>query len=159
MEKMNQTETQAYNWLLKQGYSEKDIVFRRRKTPDFICSDGSKFEVKRLYGKSITFGIKQLESIKQTPDIKILVFVLGEENPRHIFTVRELIGKDVVEGIKINTQNEIHVIVSKKTRDKINRLKQFRDDRYGGIETAQDVIDRLIKDAEKRGRRLGLDVP
>jgi len=45
--------------------------------------------------------------------------------------------------------------VSDDTRKEIFDMRQSRDDRRGGIETAEDVITRLIADAKARGRLIG----
>ena len=49
--------------------------------------------------------------------------------------------------------------VSEKTKKDIFDMRQSRDDRRGGIETAEDVIIGLIDDAKKHGRLIGKGTP
>lgn len=61
---MNASEGIAYQWLLtERGYSPEEVRFRTRDTPDFILADGSSYEVKRLYGRSVVFTDGQWERI------------------------------------------------------------------------------------------------
>jgi len=69
---MNRTEQLAKSWLMRQGYKEEDITFRYDKTPDFVCADGKRYEVKRLYGKNIFFGETQMRSLRK--EDLILIF-------------------------------------------------------------------------------------
>jgi len=69
---MNITEKKAYNWILTQG---KEAIFQRRKSPDFICKDGSAYEVKLIRNNVITFSRAQFESLKDSPgNLDILAF-------------------------------------------------------------------------------------
>jgi len=69
---MNKTETLAFNWLKQQGYKESEITFVANKSPDFICNDRNRYEVKFLYGSLILFSKKQIETLQ--PNDIILVF-------------------------------------------------------------------------------------
>ena len=61
---MNKTEQKAFEWLKNKGYKETEIIFRSKDTPDFICSDASKYEVKFLYGSKIIFYNNQFEQMQ-----------------------------------------------------------------------------------------------
>lgn len=98
---MNQSETKAKRWLLEQGYKEIDIVFQGRGTPDFLCSDGKKYEVKRLYGHGIWFHQGQMERIVGDNSTEILVMKDDEEEPILIIDAEQVKEDAVINGIKI----------------------------------------------------------
>lgn len=70
---MNESERIAYDWLLEQGVEASAIVFRARKTPDFVVDGGRGYEVKRLYGKSIRFTSGQTGKLLEHGDAEVLV--------------------------------------------------------------------------------------
>lgn len=69
---MNKIELLAYNYIQSIGYKDDDIIFNANNTPDFICSDGKRFEVKRLSGNKVLFSVKQSKKLRQ--DDTVLVF-------------------------------------------------------------------------------------
>ena len=98
---MNKTEVKAYNWLIKQGYSKEQIVYRSRKTPDFLTSDGRGFEAKKLYGDLIWFTKSQFEELKSMSNVKILVFKDDSEEPIAEIPSAELKDGAVFNGVRI----------------------------------------------------------
>jgi len=75
---MNKTEKKAHEWIL--STLKKEPTFQRRKSPDFVCSDGSGYEIKLLRSNAITFSSSQFETLREFPyDLKIVVFDDGEE--------------------------------------------------------------------------------
>lgn len=70
---MNRSEQVAHDWLLEQGVELSEIVFRARKTPDFIVGDGRGYEVKRLYGNTIRFSAGQVDKLLEYENAVVLV--------------------------------------------------------------------------------------
>ena len=97
---MNKSEEKGYRWLLKQGYKEKDIVYQRRGI-DFLCSDGKKYEVKRVYGSMIWFHSEQLKEIRDERECVVLVIRDEKEDPVTIIPSERLENGAIIEGIKI----------------------------------------------------------
>ena len=62
---MNKTELLGWELLREQGYKKKDVKFNCNKSPDFICSDGKRYEVKIIFGKNILFYPTQIKSLKK----------------------------------------------------------------------------------------------
>ena len=83
---MNQTERLAYEWLVKEGYT--NIVFRSNDTPDFLTEQGA-FEVKRLYGNSIFLSDGQYEKLANTR-AKLLIFLDGNTTPSTVLDIRNV---------------------------------------------------------------------
>lgn len=66
---MNKAEKVGFEWLQSnRGYSVDEIEFRQRVSPDFVCADGSKYEVKTapLRESYIQFVEGQLEKLSET---------------------------------------------------------------------------------------------
>lgn len=78
---MNQTETLAYEWLIAQGYSQEQIAFQRRRSPDFVTADGKGWEVKLVRENSIIFSTSQLLSLRDHSHSTVLIFRTGEAAP------------------------------------------------------------------------------
>lgn len=68
---INKTELMAIEWLKKQGYKKNEII-KTNSTPDFVCLDGKKYEVKFLYRNKLVFSYRQVEKLKNND--MILVF-------------------------------------------------------------------------------------
>lgn len=122
---MNKTETKAYQWLLKQGYSEDSMIFQPRRTPDFVCSDGKGYEVKRMYGKNtIWLYADQAEELAKNKDAEILVF--SDDNDEPIARLPSFMLKGgVVKGIRLLVlcRGMKHVIISDDTWQGLMTLK------------------------------------
>ena len=84
---MNKTELKAFKWLQAQG---KAPIFQSHKSPDFVCPDGTGYEVKLKRENSITFSKTQIEPLKEFPGlVTVLVFNEGEE-PLFVIPFNEL---------------------------------------------------------------------
>ena len=125
------SETMAYDWLIKKGYTYKDIKKNGKQTPDFICSDGKRYEVKTVYGNRIVIFDHQYESLKPT-DI-ILVF------DKKGFVTKFLWKDKSTTKINVRINNVTPLIgISKETKTELDNLKEYP------IETYSDVVKRLI---------------
>jgi hypothetical protein len=72
---MNQTEQKAFQYLISTcGYTEDDVIFQPCRSPDFVCSDGKSFEVKKIVNRKIMFHRKQFEQFRQANCLTILVY-------------------------------------------------------------------------------------
>jgi hypothetical protein len=69
---MNPTEQVALDYLSSIGYNREKITHLSNKSPDFICPDGSRYEVKLLYGNRLVFYEKQITQLQS--DDTVLVF-------------------------------------------------------------------------------------
>ena len=135
---MNKTELMAKEWLEKKGYHENDMIFRPQVSPDFICKDGKRYEVKFLYGNKLLFYNKQVKQLKNTDIILVFTnkgffseFMWGERN-KTIFDIT----------IKANNEHLKAIRISDETKKWLTDLK-FKN-RCSGID---DVI-RKIKNKE-----------
>jgi len=87
---LNDTEYKAKRWLIEQG---KEVIFQPRKSPDFICGDGSGYEVKLLRNNSITFSTRQFDILSQYQNpLVVLVFDEGKE-PLFIIPFNDLAAR------------------------------------------------------------------
>jgi hypothetical protein len=98
---VNKSETKAYNWLLKQGYSKQDIVFQYRENPSFLTSDERGYEAKRLYANTIWFTPHQFSELRKMKNTTILVFPDDCEEPILRFPSLELREGVIGGGIKV----------------------------------------------------------
>ncbi|RLE79767.1 MAG: hypothetical protein DRJ51_07150, partial [Thermoprotei archaeon] len=98
---MNKTEKKAYRWLLRR-YSKEDIIFQRRKNPDFLTTDGKGYEAKRLYGNTIWFTQRQFEEIKNLENVTILVFSDDKDEPILTFPATMLKNGLIIKGVKVS---------------------------------------------------------
>lgn len=128
---INQSETSAKEWLKKTyGYTDKDLYHKVSESPDFICSDGKKFEVKRLNGRTIIFSDKQSRTL--TSDVTILVFNNTECISSFLWGERE---KSQIKIIISNPRKEI-ILISRDLRKKLILQKI-----EGNFKTIGDVIN------------------
>ena len=135
---MNKTETLAFNLLKERGYKEKDIIFNSNKTPDFMCNDGKRFEVKFLYGNQLLFSKLQILVLKA--DDLILVF----NRDRFISEFKWKDRRKSVFEIKIvdyGSDNKI-IKINKETQKKLNDMKIHPRQSY------EEVIQMLIINQE-----------
>jgi len=96
---MNKSETLAFNWLLKQGIKEKNIIFSPNTVPDFTINDGRSFEVKRLYKNIIIFYDNQMKNLSDDT----VILIMKDRTPEPFLQVK---FKDIrkvkkYKGIKI----------------------------------------------------------
>jgi len=93
--KMNKSEIKGYNWLISKGYTESDIVFQGRSTPDFLTSDDKGWEIKRLYGKNLIWmSASQFKRIKQMENTQVVIFTDDLDLP-----ISEIASNELKEGI------------------------------------------------------------
>lgn len=141
--KMNKTEKKAYEWLLKQGYSEDDISFSARGTPDFVCSNGKQYEAKRLYGKTIWLYEKQVEKIK---DVDGVVVIFGNEiEPVLIIESSDLENDVIIDGIRLkviqsNPPGSLTLRISDGTKAKLDSVKRLYN-----LDSYDDAIEYILK--------------
>ena len=69
---MNWSEVRALELLKSRGYKDSGILWNVGDSPDFICDDGKRYEVKLLYGSKLIFGKNQINKLRG--DDIILVF-------------------------------------------------------------------------------------
>ena len=145
MKNMNKSETKAKRWLLKQGYKEGDIVFQR-KGIDFLCSDGKKYEVKRLYGHSIWFHQGQMERTKNEKGSEVLVMCDGEEAPISIINTEQLKENAIIDGIKIVIANTVNTEGKKTVSFNIKVVEIIENYRRGQkrIPSFSEAVNELI---------------
>jgi len=139
---MNKTEQKAYRWLLQHGYSEKDIVYQRRRSPDFLTSDKKGFEVKKLYGKNvIKFGPTQFSGLKSLKNVTVLVFAEDTDELITQFPSNKLEKNGVINGIKIFATDYglIHLEIKKETHKRLLSRKVEWE-----LDSIDEVITRLL---------------
>jgi len=99
LETMDITEKKAYNWLLTKGYTPKDIIFQKRKNPDFLTSDGKGFEAKRLRQRTLWFTSNQFEELKA---VGAIILGFRDESAEPFITLQASDLKEgIVEGVRI----------------------------------------------------------
>jgi hypothetical protein len=109
---MNKNEQMAFQWLIeKKGYTKEQIIFNKNKSPDFLCKDGKRFEVKSIMAKSkakLFFFDLQLDILKN----KDIIIVFNK-------------GKFIAEFEWGNKENSKFVIVSHRLHDeKVAKLEK-----------------------------------
>lgn len=70
---MNASEKVAYQYLQTLGYTDSQIEFQSRRSPDFLTSDGKGWEVKLIRQNSITFSQVQINQLKMHSDVAIIL--------------------------------------------------------------------------------------
>ncbi len=138
---MNKTETLGYNWLKEKGYKDSEITFMSNRSPDFVCKDGRRFEVKFLYGRQILFSFPQTKQL-QEEDV-ILVFDRKElkdqfkwgEKQKSLFNIKVLEYDENATTIRLG-------------KETIKMLQNFK---LGPRESNEDVILRLMIDETPKG--------
>lgn len=148
---MNPTETLAYDWLLTNlNYEPENILYQNKDSPDFICSDGKGFEVKKANitnnSKSITFHKSQWDKLKEKQDqITILVYTSTTENQPILLSMKELKEREKISGIKILVYRSLNntttrpLTLPKKTWQILDEMTK----KYAVI-SSQELIRRCI---------------
>lgn len=130
---INKVELMAIEWLKQKGYKESDFVHLHNKSPDFICHDGSRYEVKFLYGDKLIFSKKQTDILK--PSDNILVF----DRKGFVKQFQWKSRKKTSFQIKvISSENMRKIELERDVAEKLIHLKKVGD-------TYSDVIKRLLK--------------
>ena len=138
---INKSELMALKWLKNQGYKDQDIIKNSNKSPDFICSDGARYEVKYLYRNAVIFYSTQLKSLKET-DI-ILIF----NNAGFVYKFLWKDRDDIHFKIKIVNISDTLVKVQ-LDKDIVSALIKLK----GVGDTYSDVVRRLLRDAKNEGK-------
>lgn len=129
---MNKTEIMALEWLIQRGYKRNEIIINSNTSPDFICMDGKRYEVKFLYGNKLIFSHVQSKILKN----KDLILVFSRDN-----FVNEFLW-----GNRDKTPFEIKILpdspftkiqIDKELVNRLIKLKEMGD-------TYSDVIRRLL---------------
>lgn len=143
---MNKTEEQAYKWLLKQGLTEKDIVYQASRTPDFLCADGKKYEAKRLYGDLIWLYNNQLQNLKAS-NTSIIVMREGVSDPVAIIHSSELAENEIVRGIKIRVVqlgDRSPISLYGDTKKRLIQVLGHMEQSNGKVKSIDQTVNTLI---------------
>ena len=135
---VNKTELKAVEYLISQGYKENEIIKNSNKTPDFICLDGKRFEVKFLYGNSLVFYSTQLKDLKD--DDTILVFSKDELVNKFEWKDRDKISF-YIRIQKLDDKSSIQL-------DK-NTLEILKSKRLTNRDTYDEIIVRMLEQIHK----------
>jgi len=132
---MNQSERAAYEHLQeKLGYKESDITRKNAKqNPDFICPDKA-YEVKRLYGNTITVYKNQVEDIEEH---KTEILVVDDSEVVESFLWENREGTSVNVNIHEQNQKSVPKRVSDEVEEHVSNNQ--KDD-----EDWMDALDRLL---------------
>lgn len=121
---MNKSERIAFEWLIKEkGLTESEIIFSGSKTPDFLCKNGKKYEVKRLYGNSILVYQSQVSDLKGSEILVVntekeqvfLVFPWDSWEDIHIPKIRFV---DYQKG-------KVSITVKRETAEMLSKEKSY----------------------------------
>ena len=134
---VSKTEIMAIEWLKKnKGYKEKDIRFFPNRTPDFVCRDKMRYEVKRVYGENLLFSERQIKDIRGNDSILVFDDAGFKEQFKwknrynSFYRIKIVKYKDGMTCIKLDLNN----------RKWLESLKnQFK------LKSLDEVISRLIK--------------
>lgn len=137
---MNKSEGICFAWLKAQGYKDVDIVFSTNKSPDFVCSDGKKYEAKRLYGNQILFYSTQIDALN---DVTIVVVDTSKESVIRTFNFSD---KENQKGIEVKIVDYFKgcgmIRISQEARDKLKEIGK-KDENY------DEIIRRLIDESHE----------
>ena len=144
---MYKSDMLAYS-LLRKRYGN-NIIYRRRKSPKFICPDGKKYEPKILYGPTIRMTKRQYIKLKESKNTYILVFrpdgkLVLEESAEKLRCTDfcgipvTIIGDEEREEITV-----LKIVCSKSTAEKFKRhAKKWKNE--------EEFLKYLIELWEKR---------
>mgnify|MGYP001400236515 CR=1 FL=1 len=135
---VNKTELKAIEYLISQGYKENEIIKNSNKTPDLICLDGKRFEVKFLYGNSLVFYSTQLKDLKD--DDTILVFNKDELVTKFNWKDKDSISFNIIVE---NLDNKTSIQLEDTTIEILKTLKLTSRDTY------DEIIVRMIEQIHK----------
>lgn len=114
---MNKSELICFEWLKEQGHEEEDILFSANKSPDFKCSNGKKYEAKKLYGDKILFSERQLTDLDNT-----LIVVVDADKEKVVKTF-EFDDKDKLNDLKIIISKKrgmfVDIAMDEETREEV----------------------------------------
>lgn len=144
---MNKAEMLAFELLKKRGYKEEEITYQGSKNPDFVCSDGKRFEVKRVYGKNdLLFSERQINELRS--DDTVLVFDTERKELIGEFLWLEKTTRFFIKVTKL-PKNKLHITVSDRIYAIIEREAKKGDKR---IQTyAAMLLGEAVDEKDKRG--------
>ena len=131
---VNKTELMAKEWLIKGGYKDNEIRKNGRQTPDFVCSDGKRYEVKFLYGNQILFYNKQIPSMKDED----MVIIFNRNQFISQFKWKDRYNQPIKIKIIILQENKTKVEIETEILNQLIKLKNVGD-------TYSDIIRRLLE--------------
>lgn len=137
---LNKTELMALEWLKNQGYKEKDIIRVPNQSPDFLCMDGKRYEVKFLYGNKIIFYSTQVKNLKD--DDIILVFDRDSLITKFLWKDRDKVPLNIKILV---TEGKIKLSMDKDVVNSLIKLKKVGD-------SYSDVVRKLLKEC-KNGKK------
>ena len=139
--KLNTSEKIAYEWLKKKyKYSFKDIV-KSNKTPDFICNDGKRFEVKALYVNAIMFSKQQMNSLKDDD----FIIVVDTNNKKVIECFKWKDREEKNFKIYVPKQEYQNMKIEEETHVKFFKAKNLAEFKNEGKVTVSDFIEELLE--------------
>lgn len=136
------TEKLALGYLKdKYKYNSTEIILGRKSTPDIICSDGKRFEVKYLYGNKLIFYNTQVKSL--LPEDIVLVF-----NNKELVTSFKWKEKQKLKNIKlvIVGENRVRIEIDEDILLTINSLKKNTQETYSDVLRRELKRKRTIKE-------------
>ena len=117
--KLNQSEKIAYFWLKEKFKYKSEDIKKNNKTPDFICSDKKRFEVKAIYGNSLVFTKEQIPSLSK---------------------------KDYIIAVDCGQNKVIDCFLwEKKDKTKWNISISDQKDKYSAVKLKPDTVEKLKK--------------
>lgn len=139
---LNKTELMAIEWLRKnKGYNDQDVIKNSNKSPDFVCPDGARYEVKRLYGNAIIFYSTQIESLEETD----IILVFSDQGFVYKFLWKDRDDIHLTVKVVNISSDKVKVQLDKDVVTALIRLKEVGDN-------YSDVVRKLLKDAKKEGK-------
>jgi len=146
--KMNKSEIKGYNWLISKGYTESDIIFQGRSTPDFLTSDGKGWEIKRLYGKNLIWmSASQFKRIKQMENTQVVIFTDDLDLPISEIAAKALKEGMIFDGIRLQLPKSDPGRVISLDDNSLNILRNTKEIMVNSGESASysDAIRNLAK--------------
>lgn len=144
---MNKTELVGYRWLLSQGYSEKEIVFQRRKTPDFITSDGRGYEIKLKRANTIVLFESQFKTLIGLKNTFILVFG-GDDTTPIVIPSGKLSTNKIIDGVNIHIiphgDNSMAADPIQTNKVELSKMRVSRVDKWGKVMISRTLAGKNI---------------
>lgn len=139
---MNEIEQKAYNWLISElKYIPTQISFRRRKTPDFITSDGKGFEIKYTMSNVLLIQKSQFKVLKKLDNVLVVVYKNNSQFPVVTFNSDQLVHMKKFGTITVKEVDDQHIIrISKSSMDSLTNIKGFLMMQNGSQLSYDDVL-------------------
>lgn len=145
---MNKAEMLAFELLKKRGYKEEDIIYQGSKNPDFVCSDGKRFEVKRVYGKNeLLFTEKQMEELRDTDTILVFDTEHKELKDEFLWPGEQI---DFIIKVIKYPKNKFQITISDRMYTILEKLAKKGDKHI--LTLAGTLLSDKLEETEKKGR-------